>query len=55
MTADLKSPIAATGRITNQNTILGVFTFLQESKILKYQLSTLGQRLYVTPVEILEV
>ena len=43
MTADLKSPIAATGRITKQNTILGVFTFLQESKILEYQLATLGQ------------
>ena len=54
MTADLNSPTAATGRISKRN-ILGVFTFLQESKILKYQLSTLGQRLYVTPVEILEV
>ena len=43
MTADLKSPIAATGRITKQNTIIGVFTFLQESKILEYQLATLGQ------------
>ena len=54
MTADLNSPTAATGRITKGN-ILGAFTFLQESKILKYQLSTLGQQLYVTPVEILEV
>ena len=54
MTADLNSPTAATGRITKRN-ILGVFTFLQESKILKYQLSTLGQQLYVTPVEMLEV
>ena len=54
MTADLNSPTAATGRITKRN-ILGVFTFLLESKILKYQLSTLGQQLYVTPVEILEV
>ena len=42
MTADLNSPTAATGRITKRN-ILGVFTFLQESKILEYQLATLGQ------------
>ena len=54
MTADLNSPTAATGRITKPN-FLGVFTLLQVSKILKYQLSTLGQQFYVTPVEILEV
>ena len=44
MTADLNSPIAATGRITKLN-LLGVFTFLQESKILEYQLSTLVQHI----------
>ena len=54
MTADLNSPIAATGRITKRN-ILGGFTFLQESKILEYSSCQPLVSKYVTPVEILEV